>query len=174
MFCRFCGREIENDSQFCRHCGQSLSGRNLVEFNNSIRTRVERIEPNFYKEKNEKVHLCFIVVSKDQLSVSIANDDANNIDLYDCYAIIALLRYDRYNGYGFHYNEFKKLGFYNDKLEPISELKIGQYSIIKVDRDPYYPGWGYISGKDRNGNGKLCYFGKETTLVEWGEWRNYR
>ena len=88
MFCKYCGREIENDSQFCRFCGQSMTGNNFTEFNNSIRIRVERLEPNFYKENQDKVHLCFIVISKDQKSVSIVEDDINKVDFYDCYAII--------------------------------------------------------------------------------------
>ena len=174
MFCKYCGREIENDSQFCRFCGQSMTGNNFTEFNNSIRIRVERHEPNFYKENQDKVHLCFIVISKDQKSVSIVEDDINKVDFYDCYAIIALLRYDCRNGYGFHYNRFENLGFYTDKLEPISRLKIGNHSVINVDRDPYYPGWGYIKGKDFYDNYEYSYLGKDKTLIDWGNWKNYR
>ncbi len=173
MFCRYCGREIENDSQFCRFCGQSMNGRNFTNFNNSIRIRVERLEPYFYKDNNEKVHLCFIVISKDQLSVSIVEDDINKVDFYDCYAIIALLRYDCSNGFGYHYNRFEKLGLYTDKLEPISELTIGKYSVIKVGRDPYYPGWGYIEGRDKYNTIQYSYFDKGTSLINWGDWKNY-
>lgn len=172
MFCKFCGRKIENDSQFCRYCGQSMNGRNFVEFNNSIRVRIERIEPNFHTNKEENTHLCYIVVSKDQQSISIVEDDVNKIDFYDCHAIIALLRYDRRNGFGFHYNHFEHLGFYNAELDPLSKLKIGKYSVKEVGAVCNKPAWGYIKGEDIYDNRVYVSILSKNrpTMVEWDDY----
>lgn len=170
MFCKFCGREIENDSQFCRYCGQSMNGRNFVEFNNSIRVRIERIEPNFYINREENTHLCYIVISKDQQSISIIEDDVNRIDFYDCYAIIAVLRYDCRNGFGYHYNRFEKLGFYNAELEPLSKLKIGRYFVEEVSAVNNTPAWGYIRSKDIYDNrAYFNIFKNDPKIIKWDD-----
>ncbi len=166
MFCNYCGRVIENDSQYCRHCGQSINGINFVGFNNSIRIRVERCEPNFYKENNDRMHLSYIVISKDKLSISIIEDDVSKIDFYDCFAIIALVRCDCYNDFGYHYNSFHNLGFYNDKLEPISKLMIGRYSVEEVKGVNNTPAWGYIRAKYCDENYYFTIY-RNTKLIEW-------
>ena len=166
MFCRFCGKEIENDSLFCRHCGQSLGEEgNFARFLRSIEKRVAIQNTSFLGDKQG--HLCFVVISKDQLSISIVNDDANNIDLYDCYAIIALLRFDCYNDFGFHYNYFFNLGFYDEKLEPLSKLVVKGYSIEKVDAYNNTPAWGYIKARSRYDESVTFNIFRNTKLIKW-------
>lgn len=172
MFCRFCGKEIENDSLFCRHCGQSLGEEgNFARFLRSIEKRVATQNTSSFGDKQQ--HLCYIVISKDQLSISIVDDDANSIDFYDCYAIIALLRYDCYNGFGFHYNYFFNLGFFDEKLNPISKLVVDGYTINKVDSVNNTFAWGYIEAKDRYDKTRYLNvfkgtrYREDTKLIKW-------
>ena len=173
MFCRFCGKEIENDSLFCRHCGQSLGyAGNFTNFLRSIEKRVATQDTGFLKDKQG--HLCLIVISKDQLSISIVEEDVNKIDLYDCFAIIALLRYDTYskyydgsNTYSFHYNHFFNLGFYDENLNPISKLVVNGYSIEKVDSGINSHFWGCIKGRNKYGECVVFHIGNNTKLIKW-------
>ena len=168
MFCRFCGKEIENDSLFCRHCGQSLGDEgNFAKFLRSIKARIENSDTSRFSSQQQ--HLCFVVISKDQLSISIVEEDVNKIDLFDCSAIIALLRYDCRNGFGYHYNYFFNLGFFDEKLNPISKLVIKGLTIEKVDAANNTPAWGYIRAKDRYDN--FIYFNifKDTKLIKWDD-----
>lgn len=166
MFCKFCGKEVENDSLFCRHCGESLGDEgNIANFLKSIKRRVAIQDTSFLKDKQG--HLCFVVISKDQLSISIVNDDVNNIDMYDCSAIIALLRYDCHNSYGYHYNHFFNLGYFDDKLNPISKVEVKGYSIQKVDAELYSPAWGYIQAKNRYDETVNFTIFKNTKLINW-------
>lgn len=168
MFCRFCGKEIENDSLFCRHCGQSLGDAgNFANFLRSINTRIANSDTSAFS--GEQQHLCFVVISKDQLSISIVEEDVNKIDLYDCSAIIALLRYDCRNGFGFHYNHFFNLGFYDEKLNPISKLVIKGLTIQKVDAVNNTNAWGYIRAVDRYENVKYFNLFKNTKLIKWDD-----
>lgn len=165
MFCKYCGKEIENNSNYCRHCGKPTNERN--DFVESIRIRIDRLDTTSFKE--EEKHLCFIVFSKDQLSITIV-EDIKHIDLYDCFAIIALLRCDCRNGFGFHYNHFFNLGFFDKDLQPISKLMIGAYSVEDVNAANNTPRWGYIKAKRRE---DYYYFHiyRDTKLIKWqDEW----
>ena len=50
MFCRFCGKEIENDSHYCRYCGKDV----LVK-QKPVEPKVEKaVEPIKTKPQEEK------------------------------------------------------------------------------------------------------------------------
>ena len=172
MFCKFCGKEIENDSCFCRHCGASLEDTKILKFNDSLKKRINQLDTGKWKE--EEKHLNFLVVSKDKQSISIV-DNADNIDFYDCHAIISVLRCDCRNGYGYHFNHFFDLGFFDSNLEPMSQLTIGGYAVKYVAGQDYDPRWGFLCGKDRYDNiAYIFLYPKRKTLIEWDDWKDWR
>lgn len=153
MYCQNCGKEIENDCNFCKHCGQSVNGpiknnkmQTLIEI---VNHRISLLDTSEWSE--DEKHLHFIVVSKNKQSIYHIKNELREIDLYDCFAIIALLRCDCRNGFGYHYNSFYNLGFWDCNLDPIPKIDINGKSITRVYGTSNTPAWGGFEIDDENG-----------------------
>ena len=156
MFCCNCGKEIAADSFYCNYCGKRIR-LDKQGFANSLQIRKSGLSLD--KIEDDKKHISFIVISRDQQSISIVEEDIDLIDLYDCFAIIALLRCDKWNDFGYHYNDFYTLGYYNDQLEPMSILKLGRLTIKYVSCPDNAPCWGYIVAEDIRGEKYTFHIG---------------
>ena len=44
MFCKYCGKEIDEDSKFCKHCGKRFEEEIKEEFDEEIKEEIEEIE----------------------------------------------------------------------------------------------------------------------------------
>ncbi len=68
MFCRFCGKEINNDSKFCLYCGKNLTNEEVNETTNDINTTIEPAQqvndtsPNTEEKSSNPWGTLFIIV----------------------------------------------------------------------------------------------------------------
>lgn len=81
MFCKHCGREIDNDSLFCQYCGRSLVSMNIISRNKSLnsKSKDELITIVLRKDQTERKHTKLIQELKQELS-KIKNCENTNIN----------------------------------------------------------------------------------------------